>query len=103
MFEQRMKDLAEGKVIKYRESGNSMKGIISHRELITAEPIKDYNDLKVGDAVFCKVKGNYYTHLIKAIRKNGESTEFLIGNNHGGINGWTKSHNVFARIIAVGG
>lgn len=43
--------------------------------------------------VFCKVKGRYYTHLVKAKGDRG----VLIGNNHGRINGWTKS--VFGKIL----
>lgn len=42
----------------------------------------------VGDIVFCK--GRYYTHLVKA-------KGVLIGNNHGKINGWTKS--VFGKVL----
>jgi len=38
-----------------------------------------------------RVKGNVYIHLVKAIRKNKENTEYLIGNNRGGINGLTTA------------
>lgn len=41
------------------------------------------SDVEVGDIVFCKVKGRYYTHLVKAKGDRG----VLIGNNHGKING----------------
>lgn len=37
------------------------------------------SDVEVGDIVFCKVKGRYYTHLVKAKGDRG----VLIGNNHG--------------------
>jgi hypothetical protein len=53
-------------------------------------------DVNVGDIVFCRVKGNYYTHLVKA--KN-EVKGCLIGNNKGGINGWTKQ--IFGKVIEV--
>ena len=53
------------------------------------------SDITVGDAVFCKVHGNFYVHLVKAIQ--GE--RFLIGNNRGGINGWTKQ--VFGKVTKV--
>lgn len=42
------------------------------------------DEVEVGDIVFCKVKGRYYTHLVKAKGDRG----VLIGNNHGKINGW---------------
>lgn len=104
---QRISALAGGEVIKYRESGNSMVGIISHRELITCAPINDYSTLKKGDVVFCKVHGRYYTHLVKATKqsldRNGECHyRFLIGNNRGGTNGWTDQSHVFGKVIAVG-
>lgn len=50
------------------------------------------SDVEVGDIVFCKVKGRYYTHLVKA-------KGVLIGNNHGKINGWTKS--VFGKVTKI--
>ena len=46
--------------------------------------------VEVGDIVFCKVKGRYYTHLVRGV---------LIGNNHGKINGWTKS--VFGKVTKI--
>lgn len=49
------------------------------------------SDVEVGDIVFCKVKGRYYTHLVKA--------KGVIGNNHGKINGWTKS--VFGKVTKI--
>lgn len=45
----------------------------------------------VGDIVFCKVKGRYYTHLVKAKGDRG----VLIGK----INGWTKS--VFGKVTKI--
>lgn len=50
------------------------------------------SDVEVGDIVFCKVKG---THLVKAKGDRG----VLIGNNHGKINGWTKS--VFGKVTKI--
>lgn len=49
-----------------------------------------------GDIVYCKVKGNFYTHLVKA--KNNEKG-LLIGNNKGGTNGWTKQ--VYGKVIKI--
>jgi hypothetical protein len=106
----RIAKLQAGETVQYRESGNSMKGLIGHRELITCEPISDYATVRPGEglrsAVFCKVRGNYYTHLVKAVReRKGEdgSThyEFLIGNNRGGTNGWTPQEKVFGRVVRV--
>lgn len=48
-----------------------------------------------GDIVYCRVGGNFYTHLVKAKSDSG----LLIGNNKGRINGWTK--NVYGKVIEV--
>jgi len=53
-------------------------------------------ELEVGDITYCKVRGSYYTHLVKAKDAN---KGVLIGNNKGGINGWTKQ--VFGKVIEV--
>lgn len=42
------------------------------------------SDVEVGDIVFCKAKGG---------------RGVLIGNNHGKINGWTKS--VFGKVTKI--
>jgi hypothetical protein len=54
------------------------------------------DDIKVGDIVYCKVKGNFYTHLVKAI---DIQKGCLIGNNRGGINGWTR--NIYGKVIEI--
>lgn len=47
-----------------------------------------WEQCKVGDVVFCKVKGSCFTHKVYAIDyKKG----CLIGNNKGHMNGWTKN------------
>lgn len=106
----RIARLQAGETVQYRESGHSMRGLIGHRELITCEPIADYAAIKPGQglrsAVFCKVRGAYYTHLVQGVREHkrddGSSHfEFLIGNNRGGTNGWTPQEKVFGRVVRV--
>jgi hypothetical protein len=58
-------------------------------------------DPQVGDAVLVKVRGTVYLHLVKAIRRNGDSTECLIGNNRGGVNGWTPRSSVYGKVTGV--
>jgi len=53
--------------------------------------------LATGDIVLCRVSGNQYLHLVKAIQ--GERLQ--IGNNRGGINGWVTRRQIFGRLIAV--
>jgi hypothetical protein len=65
-------------------------------QLCTVEPV-DPTLLQVGDIVLCKVKGNEYLHLVKAI----QDLRFQIGNNRGGINGWIGPHSIFGRLVKV--
>ena len=53
--------------------------------------------VEVDDIVLCRVKGNQYLHLVKAIQ--GE--RFQIGNNRGGINGWVTRRQIFGRLVKV--
>ena len=50
------------------------------------EPV-DHATIRPGDVVLCKVRGNEYLHVVKAIQ--GE--RFQIGNNRGVINGWVSA------------
>ena len=90
-----IQELKEGKTIQFRPHGNSMVGKVNSGDLCTVEPIKAA--LEVGDIVLCKVNGNQYLHLIKAIR--GE--QYQIGNNRGGINGWVTINGIFGKCVRV--
>lgn len=81
-------ELREGKISKCRPHGGSMRGKIESGQLVTLDPDKEP---EVGDAVLCRVKGNVYIHLVKAIQGHGKKRRFLIGNNRGGTNGWTTT------------
>jgi hypothetical protein len=89
--------LARGETVQFRPRGNSMAGKISSGQLCTVMPLADADVLAVGDVVLCRVRGNQYLHLIKAIQ--GE--RFQIGNNRGGINGWITRRQIFGRLIGV--
>jgi phage repressor protein C with HTH and peptisase S24 domain len=86
--------LKEGKTVKIRPRGNSMQPKIYSKDEITISPALEYGH---GDIVFCRVKGNYYIHLVTAI-KDGS---YQISNNHGHVNGWTRT--VFGKVVAVNG
>ena len=88
--------LAQGETVQFRPRGNSMVGKISSGQLCTVTPLAEHA-LAVGDIVLCRVKGNQYLHLVKAIQ--GE--RFQIGNNRGGINGWITKRQIYGRLIAV--
>lgn len=73
-----------------------MKGKIDSGQLCTVEPVEE-DDLAKGDIVLCKVNGNEYLHLIKAI----QGKRFQIGNNRGGINGWITFNSIYGKLIKV--
>jgi hypothetical protein len=88
--------LAQGEVVQFRPRGNSMVGKISSGQLCTVEPLGE-SVLVVDDIVLCRVKGNQFLHLIRAVQ--GE--RFQIGNNRGGINGWITKRQIFGRLVRV--
>ena len=57
----------------------------NEKHLVT--PVK-WEDCKVGDVVFCKVRGSCVTHKVYAV---DNEKGCLIGNNKGHMNGWTKN------------
>lgn len=94
--------LQAGATFVNREGGNSMTPILKSRQPVRLAPVtvtqdnehgldkvaytRGWTRIKEDDIVFCKVRGNFYTHLVKAYNpKRG----YLIGNNHGHLNGWT--------------
>ena len=89
-----IKELQEGKTTTVKPHGNSMTGRVESGSLVTLEPVK-IPELKLNDIVLCKVKGNQYLHLVKSMQED----RVLIGNNRGGINGWTR--NVYGRAIKI--
>ena len=66
--------------------GNSMLPILKSGSLLTFVKQDKY---KVGDIVFCKVKGRYID--AHKITKIGQDGRYLIANNKGHENGWTKT------------
>lgn len=90
--------LAAGTMVKFRPRGNSMTGKVDNGDLVTVVPITENTEIKAGDIVLCRVSGREYLHLVKAVGQDGR---FQIGNNKGGINGWTTRSCVFGRCIKV--
>jgi len=91
----KLERLQSGESFITSEKGNSMVPLIMSGQKHKVEPAT-WENCEVGDIVYCKVKGNFYTHLVKA--KN-EDRGLLIGNNRGGINGWTKQ--VYGKVTEV--
>jgi len=72
--------------------GNSMLPILKSGTALTFEKAATY---EIGDIVFCKVKGRYID--AHKITKKDAHKGYLIANNHGHENGWTRS--VYGRVI----
>lgn len=91
----KLEKLQNGETFITSEKGNSMVPLIYSGQEHRLRPIT-WEETNVGDIVYCKVKGSYYTHIVKA--KNNEKG-CLIGNNKGGLNGWTKQ--IYGIVIEV--
>lgn len=91
----KLERLQNGETFVTSEKGNSMVPLIKSGQEHLLAPTK-WEDCKEGDIVYCKVKGNFFTHLVKG---KSEERGLLIGNNRGGINGWTKQ--VYGIVVEV--
>lgn len=96
MIHYKQKLLQEGKTFETSEKGNSMVPLLYSGEKHILTPIT-LEEVQIGDIVFCKVKGSYYTHLVTA---KDEQKGAQISNNHGHVNGWTKQ--VYGKVIKTG-
>ena len=86
--------LESGEDATMKVFGQSMMPIIKSASLLTFRKTDDY---KVGDVVISRVKSRIIdAHQITKIDAEGR---FLISNNKGRDNGWTRK--IFGRVIAV--
>lgn len=91
----KLERLQNGETFVTSEKGNSMAPLIKSGQWHRLAPIT-WEQCEENDIVYCKVRGKFYTHLVKG--KN-QDKGLLIGNNKGGINGWTKQ--VYGKVIDV--
>jgi len=91
----KLEKLQNGETFITSEKGNSMVPLIKSGQEHKLAPVT-FLEVKTGDIVYCKVHGNYYTHLVKATDLHKGC---LIGNNRGGINGWTRS--VYGKVVEI--
>ena len=77
---------------KMKAFGDSMRPILKSGSLLAFNKIDNY---QIGDIVFCKVKGRYID--AHKITKTDANKGFLIANNHGFENGWTKI--IYGKVI----
>ena len=93
--------LRKGETVSFRPRGSSMVPLVKSGQLVTVEPMTKGNYLTPGkgDIVLCRVHGSEYLHLVKALRIQGGSTRYQIGNNCGGVNGWVGIDSIFGRLV----
>lgn len=72
--------------------GNSMKPILANPSTCSYQRQDKY---EVGHIVFCKVKGRFID--AHKITKVGADGQYLISNNHGFDNGWTRV--IYGRVV----
>ena len=94
--------LIKGEEVKrYKEGGNSMLPLMKSNQPVDLDPVTNETELEEGNIVFCKVHGNYYTHLILKIKGSGDSTRYQIGNNKGNVNGWIPKSKIFGIVVKI--
>ena len=91
----KIEKLAAGETIISKEPGNSMLPLIKSKQPVKLVPAS-WEEIIPGDIVYCKCKGNLYTHLVQAI---DPVKGCLISNNKGRVNGWTK--NVYGKVVEI--
>jgi phage repressor protein C with HTH and peptisase S24 domain len=95
-YERIKSTLKESGVGTMKAFGNSMLPIIKSGSLLTYE-VKD--KYEIGDIVFCKVRGKYIE--AHKITKIDEKKGYMIANNKGFENGWTKT--IYGYVTEING
>ena len=85
-YERLKEELKNNGTGKMKCFGQSMMPKIKSGSFLTFETKDEY---EIGDIVFCKVKGRYIDAHI--ITKKDNNKGYLIANNKGFENGWTKT------------
>lgn len=88
--------LRRGETVQFRAWGNSMHGLIEPGQRCTVVPAANA-EVRVGDAVLCKVGNKQCLHLVKEVADG----RFLIGDHRGRINGWIGAGRVYGKCAAV--
>lgn len=91
-YERLKNELATAGRGKMKAFGSSMLPILKSGSQLTFEKATEY---KIGDIVFCKVKGRYID--AHKIIKSDPHKGYLIANNHGFENGWTRT--IFGKVV----
>lgn len=98
--EEAIEQLQAGRVVQIHPAGHSMTGRVSDGDLVTLQPCLP-EDLAAGDVVLARVQGRRSSHLVLHLVIKCETDRFLIGNNHGRIDGWVSAQNIFGKLRQV--
>jgi hypothetical protein len=79
-------------------NGNSMRPLIAPGQAIHLRKAP-FSKLRVGDAVFCKIKGSLTVHMIGALDEKEERAK--IQNIKGFVNGWVGMNGIFGVCVRV--
>jgi len=91
-YERLIAELTEQGVGSMKCFGSSMLPILSNPSTCKYQRQDSYER---GDIVFCKVKGRYIdAHMITKVGADGQ---YLISNNHGHDNGWTRT--IYGKVV----
>ena len=93
-----LKTLLEKGEVVWKPHGNSMVPKINSGDQVVVKKVSA-QAVRVGDAVYAKVKGSYYLHLLSAIDQS--KGRYQISNNHGHVNGWVTADNIFGVCVQV--
>lgn len=93
-----LETLQEKGEVSFKPHGNSMTPKIKSGELVRVIRILP-GLYRVGDAVYCKVKGSYFLHLLTSV----DGDRYQISNNHGHVNGWVGINCIYGVCVEAGG
>ena len=95
-------ELKHGNKIARFEYGNSLMPILESGEYCIVEPIKNIEDVKVGDVVVCNVSGHPMTHMVMMVSdSSSEKPFFSIGDTSLHFYGWTSDVYGIARGTSI--
>ena len=81
--------------VEFRPRGNSMEPLVKDNQLVRVRKLAEDEPVEQGDIVLVTVQGRQFLHLVKAVQGN----RVLIGNNRGGLNGWTPRKQVHGILV----
>lgn len=93
-----LETLLEKGSVTWKPHGNSMTPKIDSGDQVVVKKVPA-SACRVGDAVYARVKGSYYLHLLSAIDKTHD--RYQISNNHGHVNGWVAADAVYGVCVQV--